>query len=87
MHVSMSQVSEFFKSTLVLLVAAALVAAGLVAFFVAWWIAAIAIVCFALYVAVRRMFSRSAPRSGGGPAVIEGEYRVEREDAKHPEGR
>lgn len=86
----MSRVTEFFKSTLVLLVAAGLALAGLVAFFVAWWIAAAAILGFALYVAVRRMFSRrppDEPRSGGGPAVIEGEYRIEREDPHHPEER
>jgi membrane protein implicated in regulation of membrane protease activity len=85
----MSRVSEFFKSTLVLLAAAALAAAGLVAFFVAWWIAAAAVLAFALYVAVRRMFARTPDGGGprGGPAVIEGEYRIEREDARRPEDR
>jgi hypothetical protein len=86
----MSRVPEFFKSTLVLLAAAVLAAAGLVAFFVAWWIAAVAVLAFALYVAVRRVFARApadGARPGGGPVVIEGEYRIEREDAKRPEDR
>ncbi len=63
-----------------MLIAAGLVALGLAALFVAWWIAVILVLAFTLYVAVRRMLPRKrAP--GGAPAIIEGEFRIEREDS------
>ena len=84
----MFQVAEFFKSALRVLVAAGFIAAGLVALFVAWWIAVAAVLGFAVYVAVRRMLPRKPPHepqrgSGCRPAVIDGEYRIEREDPPH----
>lgn len=74
----MAQIAEFFKSIPRMLLAVGLVAVGLIALFVAWWIAVILILGFALYVAVRRMLK---PAPGGAPAVIEGEFRIEREDS------
>jgi len=75
----MVQIAEILKSIPRVLAAAGLVALGLIALFVAWWIAVILILGFALYVAVRRILPRK-PASGGAPAIIEGEFRIERED-------
>ncbi len=80
----MSRIAEIFKAIPRLLLAIGLVAAGLVALFVAWWIAVILILGFALAVAVRRMLSRQPPcsrqpASDGGSAIIEGEFKVEDE--------
>ncbi len=74
----MAQIAESFKSIPRVLLAVGLVALGLIALFVAWWIAVILILGFALYVAVRRMLK---PASGGAPEIIEGEFRIEREDS------
>ena len=76
----MSRIAEILKSIPRVLLAIGLVAAGLIAFFVAWWIAVVLILGFALTIAVRGMLPRRPPPgSGGAPAVIEGEYKVEGE--------
>jgi membrane protein implicated in regulation of membrane protease activity len=77
----MFQLSEFFKALPRLLLMVVLLAAGLVALFVAWWIALALILGFAIYIAVRRLLSPKSPGSGKRSAIIEGEFRVEREDA------
>jgi hypothetical protein len=74
----MAQIAELFKSIPRVLLAVGLVVLGLIALFVAWWIAVILILGFALYVAVRRMLTRS-PASDGA-SEIEGEFRIEREN-------
>ena len=76
----MAQIAEILKSIPRVLLAVGLVALGLIALFVVWWIAVILILGFALYVAVRRVPPRK-PASGGAPAIIEGEFRIEREDS------
>jgi len=76
----MAQIAEILKSIPRVLLAVGLVALGLIALLVAWWIAVILILGFALYVAVRRVLPRK-PASGGAPAIIEGEFRIEREDS------
>lgn len=81
----MDRIAAILKSIPRVLLGIGLVAAGLVAFFVAWWIAVVLVLGLALYVAVRSMLPRK-PASGGAPAVIEGEYRIEREDSP-PRGR
>jgi len=73
-----------FKAMPRLLLAVGLVAAGLVALFVAGWIVAVTLLGFYLYFAVRGMLSRQPPgsrqrASRGGSAIIEGEYKVEDE--------
>ncbi|MGC2519886.1 MAG: hypothetical protein WA373_12365 [Burkholderiales bacterium] len=76
----MFQIADLFKAIPRVLLTVVLVAAGLVAVLVAWWIAVILILAFALYIAVRRMLPRKPPPSPeGGSAIIEGEYRVEDE--------
>jgi hypothetical protein len=76
----MSRIAEVLKSIPRLLLAIGLVAAGLIAFFVAWWIAVVLILGFALYVAVRGVLPRKPPPgSGAGSEIIEGEYRIEKE--------
>jgi hypothetical protein len=75
----MSQIAEIFKTIPRVLLTVGLLAAGLIALFVAWWIALALILGFALYVAVRRLLPRKPPASGGGSEIIEGEYRVEGE--------
>ncbi len=76
----MSRIAAILKSIPRVLLAIGLVAAGLIAFFVAWWIAVVLILGFALTIAVRGMLPRRPPPgSGGARAVIEGEYKVEGE--------
>ena len=74
----MARIAAFFKSIPRVLVGVGIVALGLIAFFVAWWIAVVLVLGFALYVAVRRML---APAPRGAPEIIEGEFRIEREDS------
>ena len=74
----MARIAAFFKSIPRVLVGVGIVALGLIALFVAWWIAVVLVLGFALYAAVRRMLT-PAPR--GAPAVIEGEFRIAREDS------
>ena len=65
------------------LVTLAFVAAGLVALFVMLWLALVAVIGFFLYAAARRVLPRKRPPgSGGGSEVIEGEFRIERNDRK-----
>ena len=76
----MVQIAGILRSIPRVLLAAGLVALGLAALFVAWWIAVILVLAFALAVAVRRMLPQK-PAPGGAPAIIEGEFRIEREDS------
>jgi len=76
----MARIAEILKSIPRVLLAVGLVALGLIALFVAWWIAVILVLGFVLYVAVRRVL-QSKPASGGAPAIIEGEFRIEREES------
>ena len=76
----MVQIAGILRSIPRVLLAAGLVALGLIALFVAWWTAVILILAFALTVAARRMLPRK-PAPGGAPAIIEGEFRIEREDS------
>ena len=77
MFVSMFPIAELLRSVAGLLMLAGLVVAGLVAFFVAWWIAALAVVGFALYLALRRLFPG---KRKGEVTIVEGEYRRIEED-------
>ena len=82
--------AEIFKSVLRVLVTAGFTAAGLAALFVAWWIAVVAVLGFVLCAVVRRLLPhkpQEAQRGAGGPAVIEGEFRVEREEPPRVEER
>ncbi len=74
----MVQIAGILRSIPRVPLAAGLVALGLIALFVAWWTAVILILAFA--VAARRMLPRK-PARGGAPAIIEGEFRIEREDS------
>jgi 4-hydroxybenzoate polyprenyltransferase len=81
----MFRFAEVRKILLGVLVTLGFVAAGLVALFVMLWLALIAILGFFLYAAVRRMLPRKRkrrPGPGGGSEVIEGEFRIERNDRK-----
>ena len=76
----MVQIAGILRSIPRVLLAAGLVALGLIALLVAWWIAVVLILAFALTVAARRMLPRT-PAPGGAPAIIEGDFRIEREDS------
>jgi hypothetical protein len=76
----MTRIAEILRSIPRVLLGAGIIAFGLIALFVAWWIAVILVLAFALYVAVRRVLPRK-PAPGGAPAIIEGEFRIEREDS------
>jgi hypothetical protein len=68
----MFQLTEFFRNLPRVLFTMALVASGLVALFVAWWIAAALLILLAIYVGVRRLLARG--QRPAGPEVIEGEF-------------
>ncbi len=74
----MARIAAFFKSIPRVLLGVGIVALGLIALFVAWWIAVVLVLGFALYVAAGRML---APAPRGAPEIIEGEFRIEREDS------
>jgi len=74
----MSPLDDILKSIPRVLLTVFLLAAGLIALFVAWWIALALLLGLALYVAVRAVLPRKPP-PGGGSEIIEGEYRVEKE--------
>ena len=77
----MFRLAEIRKVLLGALVTLGFVAAGLVALFVMLWLALIAVISFFLYAIVRRVLPRKRPPgSGGGSEVIEGEFRIERND-------
>lgn len=68
----MFQPAEFFRALPRVLVTIVLVAAGLVALLVAWWVAVIAVLGLAIWFGVRRMiFHGDRPAA---PEVIEGEF-------------
>ncbi len=76
--------AEFFKAIPRLLAAVVLAVAGVVALLVAWWIAIAIVLGFAVYLAVRRILPRQPGGPGGGADIIEGEYRVERDEPPRP---
>ena len=77
----MFRLAEIRKVLVGALVTLGFVAAGLVALFVMLWLALIAVISFFLYAIVRRVLPRKRPPgSGGGSEVIEGEFRIERND-------
>jgi hypothetical protein len=58
-----------------------LVAAGLVALFVMLWVALVAVTVLFFNALLRRVLPRKRrPRPGGSPEIIEGEFRIERDD-------
>jgi hypothetical protein len=69
----MFQLKEFVKALPRALLTLSLVAAGLLAIFVAWWIAVMGVIGLAIYLGVRRLLARGKPATG--PEVIEGESR------------
>jgi hypothetical protein len=69
----MSKAAEFFRALPRALLTIGLVAAGLVTFLIAWWIAAVLLTGLAIYIGVRRLLARGKPATG--PEVIEGEFR------------
>jgi len=77
----MFRLAEIRKVLMGALVTLGFVAAGLVALLVMLWLALIAVIGFFLYAAMRRVLPRRRPPgSGGGSQVIEGEFRIERND-------
>ena len=77
----MFRLAEIRKVLLGVLVTLGFVAAGLVALFVMLWLALIAVIGFFLYALVRRVLPpKRRPGSGGGSQIIEGEFRIERND-------
>lgn len=78
----MIRLAEIRKVLLGVLVTLGFVAAGLVALFVMLWLALIAVIGFFFYALVRRVLPRKRrpPGSGGGSQIIEGEFRIERND-------
>ena len=79
----MSWLAEVRKVLLGALVTLGFVAVGLVALFVMLWLALLAVIGFFSYALVRRVLPRKRPPgTGGGPEVIEGEFRIERDDRK-----
>jgi len=69
----MFQLTELFRNVPRVLFTMALVVSGLVAFVIAWWMAATLLVGLAIYVGIRRLLSRG--ERPAGPEVIEGESR------------
>lgn len=57
-----------------------LVAAGFVALFVLLWVALAAVAVFFISAVLRRVLPRRRRPRPGGPGIIEGEFRVERDD-------
>jgi Na+-transporting methylmalonyl-CoA/oxaloacetate decarboxylase gamma subunit len=79
----MVRFSEIRKVLLGALVTLGFVAVGLVALFVMLWLALLAVIGFFFYAVVRRVLPRKRPpESRGGSQVIEGEFRIERNDRK-----
>jgi len=79
----MVRFAEIRKVLLGALVTLGFVAVGLVALFVMLWLALVAVISFFLYAVYRRVLPRKRPPgSRGGSQVIEGEFRIERNDRK-----
>lgn len=79
----MFRLAEVRKVLLGALVTLGFVAVGLVALFVMLWLALLAVIGFFFYALVRRVLpGKRPPGTGGSPEVIEGEFRVERNDRK-----
>jgi len=77
----MVRFAEIRKILLGALATLGFVAAGLVALFVMLWLALVAVAGFFLYGVLRRVLPRKRPPgSRGGSQVIEGEFRIERDD-------
>lgn len=80
----MNAFSAFLQGLLRFAVVGALVVAGIVGFFVAWWLALIAVLALSAYVGIRRFFGAKPifpppPAGNAGTVIIEGEYEVERD--------
>ena len=77
----MFRFAEIRKVLLGALAIVGVVAAGLVAVFVMLWVALVAVAGFFIAAVVRRVLPGKRRRaSRGGSQVIEGEFRVERDD-------
>jgi len=77
----MSRFAEIRKVFLGVLVTLGFVAAGFVALFVMLCLALVAVAGFFLYAVFRRVLPRKRPpASRDGSQVIEGEFRIERND-------
>jgi hypothetical protein len=73
-----AKIRKLLRGVLVVL---GLVAAGFVALFVMLWVALVAVIVFFLNAVLRRVLPRKRrPRPGGSPEIIEGEFRIERDD-------
>jgi hypothetical protein len=69
----MFQPAEFFKALPRVLLTISLVAAGLVALFVAWWIAVSIVIALAIWYGLRRLILHGDAQQPA-PEVIEGEF-------------
>lgn len=77
----MFRLAEIRKIFLGMLMTLGVVAAGLVAAFVMLWVALVALAGFYIAAVVRRVVpGKRRPASRAGSEVIEGEFRVERDD-------
>lgn len=77
----MYRLAELRKLLLGVLVTLGFVAAGLLALFVMLWLALVAVIGFFFYAVYRRVRPRRRPpKPDGGSQVIEGEFRIERND-------
>jgi hypothetical protein len=79
----MNSLSALLRGVLRFAVIGALVIAGIVGFFVAWWLVLIAVLALSAYIGIRRFFgvkpSFPPPPGAAGAVIIEGEYEVERD--------
>jgi uncharacterized protein (DUF58 family) len=78
-----SPLARYLESALRILVLLGFSAAALVALFFAWWVAVGAALGYVIYVAARRVLPRTRARAGR-TEVIEGEFRVERDEPPPP---
>jgi len=78
-----SPLARYLESALRILVLLGFSAAALVTLFFAWWVAVGAVLGYGIYVTARRVLPRKRARPGGA-GVIEGEFRVERDEPTHP---
>lgn len=74
----MSPLARYFEPVLRILVMLGVTAAALVALFFAWWFAVGSALGYVIYVALRRVLPRRHPPRG--TQVIEGEFRVDRDE-------
>jgi hypothetical protein len=72
-----AELRQLLRGVLVVL---GLVAAGLVALFVMLWVALVAVTVLFFNALLRRVLPRKRRPRPGGSEVIEGEFRIERDD-------